>query len=572
MKRRIGLVFALILALATVAALTACAGENKQSEASGSATSLDASDSKLETGEYQGALAMAQKGQLTVSGDGGNMEFTTDGDTVYKLGDADEMCFDDIILVKYHVNGDSKVADEIDLVNPTETALEFAGTLTKWDGKALTLASKGSTVTFQTDSDTYIVGDLSQGDEVELTYLGNLNEYPYANVVAVVTEVEQPETLNAHGVVSEITETTFLLGIDSAHAYRFAISGNTKISGADAKIAVGDTVTVTYRGNISETPEAISINIVKREQNRTYIINGTITEVQPDSVTIETGGSLYAFGVSNSTKYTGEKPIKGYSAEITYTGSLNENPQAQIIYCEKDALTASKAVAKKKKAKKNSSTTDASTPKKTSDADGATQDKAQGDASSSSAAQQVKPQANDPEEEPDGNSEGSSSAPEPDPEDEPGTGQGSDEPEPESDVSVSGQGTIVSDGEFEHAIAVEVNGTELNLQIDDDTEIASGYIPEKGDVVKVVYGSTSMTLKKIQLISKAQDSEGADSNDEGANDAGSDEGTNDAGSNDASSEDEGSDDAGSDDAGSDEGSDDAGSDDEGSEDKAEEEE
>ena len=90
MKRRIGLVFALILALATVAALTACAGENKQSEASGSATSLDASDSKLETGEYQGALAMAQKGQLTVSGDNGNMEFATDGDTVYKLGDADE--------------------------------------------------------------------------------------------------------------------------------------------------------------------------------------------------------------------------------------------------------------------------------------------------------------------------------------------------------------------------------------------------------------------------------------------------------------------------------------------------
>ena len=612
MKRRLGISFALVAALASAMMLAACSGQVKSAE----------------TGEYSGTLVMVAQSQMTLAGEDGDMQIEATADTTYSLGDADEMCLDDIVSVKYHVDKDAKVADEVTVVEHMDPALEFAGTLINADKDSMTLVSKGSTVTFQTDEDTYLVGELSQGDEIELTYLGNLNEYPYANVVAVVTEGKQPETITAHGVVSEVVDNTLLLGIDSAHAYRFNLTGNTKYLGAANEAKPGDQVDVTYKGSIKGTPEALEINIVKQGQARAYVINGKIADVAKDSVTLATDKAKYTFGTTNTTRFNGEKPAKDHKAEITYTGSLTDKPVAEVVYCVKSEKDASKKAAKKQASKsssssakksssatksssaaKSSSSTKTSSAAKSSTASSASssaasaakseEKKAEPQSTANNASQQnaaknnAEPKATEPEpaatpepaadeqepatekqeqqadeaepqgdeqeptgdepeptgDEPTGDEpeptgdepepqgdepeptaeepeptadepESTTEEPEPtaeepepvaEPEPEPEPEPVAAEPKAEPDVKVSGKGTIIQGNESGQTVKIQMqDGTQVTLSFDGDTSISSGYIPQKGDIVKVVYGSESMTLKKIQLVHRAEDATAKD--------------------------------------------------------------
>ena len=550
MKKQLGAVFALALALAMAAALGACAStDNSNSSASGSPA---AQEQSLDTGVYEGTLVMASQNELVVSGSQGDTQFTTSKDTIYDLGDLDEIFLDDIVSVKFHSDGNGKQADEITLVEHMDTALPFAGTLIDWDDDTLTLSNNSQTVTFQRDADTYTVGDLSLGDGIELTYLGDLSEYPYANVVAVVTEAEMPNTNTAHGVVSEVIDGTVLLGVDSAHAYRFAVTANTAITGAANDVNTGDQVDIVYAGGIKNTPEALSINIIKQGQNRAYVINGKISGVGQNSVTLDTGKAKYTFGTSANTRYYGDKPANGYSAEITYTGSLIDNPQAGIVYCVKDVKTTSKTTAKKQAQKtgKKSGTASAQSSVSTSStetseqSDSADSGTNKGDQSASSQAsaptpqavsseaatvteqqsnpeEQPSPEASNPEEQPSAEASNPDEQPspetsDPDKQPSPEASDPDEQPSPESsepqiaaDPKVSGQGTIVK-GEERSVVIKMNNGDELKLTIDENTNISSGYIPEKGDIVKISYSSTSMTLKDIQLVSRAEKAEKAE--------------------------------------------------------------
>ena len=231
----------------------------------------------------------------------------------------------------YREEGDKKIADKVVLIEHMDPALEFAGTLVDWSDESLTLSNESLTATFQMDEETYLVGDLSQGDQIELTYLGDLSEHPYANVVAVVTEADQPDMLTVHGVVSELADGTLLLGIDSAHAYRFGVNTSTAVFGAANEAQVGDRVDIAYQGNLKETPSALQIVIVKQGQNRSYTINGKISDVTNSAIVLATDKGTYTFGITGDTRYNGEKPAKDYKAEITYSGSLIDKPVAVIM-------------------------------------------------------------------------------------------------------------------------------------------------------------------------------------------------------------------------------------------------
>ena len=588
-----------------------------------------AAGNKVETGEYSGTLVAAYQNQMVLAGDQGDMEFVTGDDTVYNM---DQMCLDDIVAVKYHVDDTGNLVDEVNLVEHMETPLSFAGTLVDFDDDTLSLASKNLTVTFQIDSDSYIVGDLSKGDEIELTYLGDINEYPYANVVAVVTEVEPIKTYTVHGVVSELAEGTLLLSIDSAHAYRFVIADNTEVSGVADAVQIGDHAAITYEGSIKEQPNATKINIVKRPEKRRYIINGAVAGVTDNAVTLDTGKAKYAFTTTNSTKYYGEKPANGYKAQIIYTGDLNDKPEASIVYCVKDEKTAHKTATKQatksdsksssaaakdeskssnkkseakqeegnasQKAGEQSATTEgqkdesgkkdsqkADEPEAVTDVEEPEADEPEPEADEPEPqadepepqadelkrrGNEPKPTANEPEpvadepepvadepepvadepepeadepeptvnepepeadepepvanepepaaDEPEPTAEEEepvADEPEPEPDPEPEATEPEPEPEPKpeatksesaKDIGVSGKGTIIKGNESKKTVIIEMkNGEKIILKFDDNTDIASGYTPQKGDVVKIEYGSSSMMLKNIQLVSRADD-------------------------------------------------------------------
>ena len=574
MGRKLIVVFSAAFALMMAMMLGACAANDK-----------------ADVSEYTGTLVTAYQNQMVLAGDKGDMEFVTSENTKYNM---ETMYLDDVVSVKYHVDDKGNQADEVLLVEHMDPAIPFAGTLVDVDKDTISLASEKLTVTFLIDEDSYIVGDLSKGDEVELTYLGDINEHPYANVVAVVKEVEQPKVHTVHGAVAELASGTMLLSIDSAHAYRFVVANDTEISGAANDLAIGDEVDVTYEGNIKQQPNAKAIKIVKRPDKRTYVINGKIANVENAAVTLDTGQAKYAFTTNNDTKFYGEKPANGYKAEITYTGKLNDKPVATIIYSVKDEKSANKATAKKdsksskasssSSAKKDSASTSEKSEAKKSEsssqqssaakekgeasqeADKKAEDKNKQEAKTPEQKQPAKPEADEPERqaepegdepaapEPEGDDEQApepegddEQAPEPEgdepatepegdetgdepatePEDEPEAEEpepgpeaeepepAADEPEPEpeqepvaekpepvKDMGVSAQGTIIKVNEKKKTYEVEIKGKKITLNVDKNTKVSSGYTPQEGDIVKVEYGSESLTLKKIQLVNR----------------------------------------------------------------------
>ena len=560
MKRRITIALLAVFALAIASMLGACGSNGKS--ANEAASSEAASSSAAASNEYSGELVIAYQHELVLSGEDGEMEFVTDEDTVYNMGDVGAMYLDDVLSVKYHEGDDGNIAEEVNLVEHMDTALEYAGTLVDSNDDSITLVNKGISATFQIDSDSYIVGDLSQGDEIELTYLGDINEYPYANVVAVVTEAEAPQANTIRGTVSELYNGTLLLSIDSAHAYRFVITSSTDIGGAADDIAVGDQVEITYQGSVTSQPNALSVKVVKASDQRVYVINGTIESVSSNSIVLNTGVASYAIATTSNTKFYGEQPAQGYLAKITYTGSLISNPEATIVYCAKSAKEANKATAKKQESKSDSKSNNSSAQKDDSKQSSGNNSAKQDDSSSKktnekatesseSSAQKtdIKPEAaseqsSEPEDETadetkkqpapepeadDQSDEGSEPeeevAPEPEPEDEAAAEpeeeavepeeeavpeeEVADEPEEEAapepapEMVVSGKGTIVKDDEGNKVLEVEMkNGKKLKFKYDNDTKISSGYTPQKGDVIKIEYGSDSLILKDIQLVSR----------------------------------------------------------------------
>lgn len=517
MDKRFRKSLSIALAMAMALTLGAC-GAKRQEEASG--TQVEVSDTKVaadvETSVYEGTLLTAHDQHVVIAGEEGDIEFVTNDSTLYKAGEEGQMYLDDIVSVTYHVKGDVKYADEIELVEHMEEALEYAGVLVDSNDDHITLVNKGLSVTFMIDEDSYIVGDLSQGDKIELTYLGNLSEYPYANVVAVVEEVELPKTSTVSGLVSEISGNTVLIGIDSAHAYRFVITDKTEISGAAKRVSVGDQVEVTFEGKITDQPAALSVKVVKSNQTRAYVINGTISSVDDGSITLDTGKAKYVFSIGKNTKLNGEKPAKGYKAEITYTGDLNNKPQASIVYCVKDAKDtkdAKKAAAKKDEEakKKQEEAKKAEEAKKQEEAerkadDTDSQTEPEQGTDSETATDNVEPTTDDTgaETEPE---EGTNPEQADDTDQATDTEDSTEEEAGQTnpDMDIIGQGTIIGGDEKEKTIEIELkDGTKITLKFDDDTKIAAGYIPQKDDVVKIEYGNTSMLLKDIQLVSRPE--------------------------------------------------------------------
>jgi len=519
MRRGVTASLGVAMAVSVALALGACGKPSEPPVEPTPAEEAETPEAEVEASEYEGTLLTAYEQKVVVTGDQGDLEFTTSSGTLYDMGDYGQMYLDDVVAVTYHEDADGLHADQITLVEHMETPLEFAGELVGQGANYITIAGKDASATFMIDEDTYLVGDLSAGDKIELTYLGNLNEFPYANVVAVVEEAkeaEEPKERTIHGIVSELSGRTVLVSIDSAHAYRFTITDSTEISGASTHILLGDTVDVTFKGDIEKEPDALRVKVAKSSTGRAYVINGTIKNVGNGTVTLETAKASYTFKTDSGTKYNGEKPATGYLAEITYTGELGNNPKALVIYCAKSGEDASKKDKKKEEEKKGE--------KK----DEEKKDEGKDDPQPTPTPTPEPTPTPDPEPTPEPEPE---PAPEPEPEPEPAPEpeptpepepEPAPEPEPQPDLVVVGQGTIVKMNGFEdykvddadedgkadedpteNTVEVKLkSGETIILKFDDDTKIAAGYFPQPGDVVEVTYGSTSLQLKEIKLLNR----------------------------------------------------------------------
>ncbi|MBR0397954.1 MAG: hypothetical protein IJI10_06745 [Eubacterium sp.] len=291
---------------------------------------------QAESLSYEGELTDASTGTIHVKNNTEEREFATSTGTVYDFGPDVVLSLGDQINVTYHDDKTQLVADKIAIKSHSESPHIYQGMVTGLYDDNFVVMGSGMTVRFIKDAETTIEGDLSVGDDVAITYNGDINEDPYAAEIKVILDNIDPVVYIASGIVSETAEDSILLSIDSAYAYRIGVSVNTRIGSPDDIIRVGDTVAVRYQGNIQDTPEAISVEVVKQASTAKlvyHVMNGTIADVFDDSFTLRTKTDIYEFQKTDQVKYTGNKLEAGQIATVTYLGELNSDPVAVAVYC-----------------------------------------------------------------------------------------------------------------------------------------------------------------------------------------------------------------------------------------------
>lgn len=458
------------------------------------ALAMSACGSKTETGEMSGKLTEAMENSIVVDAGGQSTEFITEDSTVYYLGNTDHLTLNDEIRVEYHTKGSKSYADVITLEKHVEEELTFTGVISDVNDERVTVTGNSLTVEFIKNGDTSISGDMSKGDEVEVVYTGNLSEYPVAKSIKIVKEKEEPKQQTVSGIVTDFTRNSIAISIDSSHSYRFNFDSKTQISGLDKYVKVGDSVTITFTGDVDSQPAASKIDITKKAEEEKKTLNGTITAVGNDQIVVDTGKSAYIIKTDKYTKFTGEKPTKGYKTKVTYYGTLGGKATATIVHCVKNEtakVTTYKVVfkdgmgntLKTQKVEKGKAATAPSQPVR----DGYTFGGWDKDFSKVTADLTV-------------NAKWTKNAdPKPEPKPEP-------EPEPQPEEPIVTEGTIThwtSDGNDTFGLK-PADGEEITLAVGDFTEIASGYLAEPGDVIKATYLKSDMKATKIELVSKVE--------------------------------------------------------------------
>ncbi len=486
MKKSLSIIIAVMMLITMIGAVIGCGPD------------------KAEADEiFTGVLVDAQGNTIVVRGDTETMLFETTDTTVYELNDQAELCVGDIVEASYHKGEDAFIADTVRLVQHEEEALVFGGEVTELEKVYLTVQSESLTAVFLYDETTKIVGDLSKGDTVTVTYEGNISENPKAVSIVVVKEKQEIEQKSIHGTVSEVGATSVVISIDSAHAARFHINSDTTYSGDDTKMQIGDEVTLIYTGSVGSDPVAVSVKIKRQQQKKYYVLDGIIEKVSNKNIVVRASKKAYTFDLGKDTKIQNPDFLKpGHRTTITYSGELGKNPVAMSIFCSKDIAKDSaikKDEAKKDEAKKDEpKKEDSAKPADSEKKDETKPDESAEPSGDTSGGDEAAPAEEDtaPADEDTAPADEEAAPDDSKPEDDSDSKDGEAGPAP-APVVIKAKGEVTAWTDNSCNLKVE-GGTIIKLDIT-EAAISGGYVPQEGDQVIFTYDKDNMKLIDIQL-------------------------------------------------------------------------
>lgn len=217
-------------------------------------------------------------------------------------------------------------------------AQQITGTVIEMDDNNMILnTTDGNTILFTL---TYISdSNAAAGDNVIVTYLGDLLESPEALEIEISSKSFQPQI---SGTILKVNSLEIFIQISSSEAISFYLTPETELVGADYLVP-DDAVTVTYTGSIAEGADAVKIEVIKPVIDRAEIeeseqdttnkhLTGLVTELSPSRITIKTNKNRsWTFQRQGSTRTTGGNLEKGCKVRITYDGYASQIPPAKEI-------------------------------------------------------------------------------------------------------------------------------------------------------------------------------------------------------------------------------------------------
>lgn len=228
--------------------------------------------------------------------------------------------------------GGSDKAEEASSSSDQSAASSFAGELIDAQNDRLVVRGDDETMLFATSNETeYELGEESElclGDKIEVDYHKTEEEY-VADAVELTSHEE--ESLVFGGEVTELQKNYVTVQSESLTAV-FGYGDKTKIEG---NLTIGDSVTVTYEGNLSENPKAVSVVVIRENQKKTEkSAHGTVSETDNGSIVVSVDSAhACRFLTNSSTKITGDDTqVKvGDEVHVVYTGEAGSDPVAKSI-------------------------------------------------------------------------------------------------------------------------------------------------------------------------------------------------------------------------------------------------
>ena len=187
------------------------------------------------------------------------------------------------------------------------------------------------------------------GDEVIIDYEGDVLDSPEATKITITKEAV---TNTLSGTVMVVTEDSVFIQISSKETFGFVLTSQTQFSFAGDPVtpplAVGDQVSITYDGELLNSPTATEILVLSAVPDRgnsggsskgddsdqvNKHLTGYVTDMGSDWVTIRTDKNrTWKFYITHHTKITGSYTMEvGAKIRVTYDGYASDSPDAKEI-------------------------------------------------------------------------------------------------------------------------------------------------------------------------------------------------------------------------------------------------
>lgn len=185
--------------------------------------------------------------------------------------------------------------------------------------------------------------DAAIGDTVTVEYSGDIIDLPEA--VSITVTKKAVDDLSISGTLMMHDKNRVFVEISSQSVFGFTVSTDTTITGVATELNDGDTVKVTYSGDLDSIPHALNIEIVTASQKKAAPstdkkdnpvnkhLDGYVTALSSRRLTLHTNsGHSYSFKLVDSTDYTGSYALEeGCKVRVTYDGYAGKGPDAKIV-------------------------------------------------------------------------------------------------------------------------------------------------------------------------------------------------------------------------------------------------
>lgn len=252
-----------------------------------------------------------------------------------------EEVVDLLLPIAYDANGNPLVVAQSTPVPAIENG-KVTGTVVDVQPNLITVQLENSN-TLQFMLSSMHDSGTKAGDTVEITYSGNPLDAPEALTITILSSA--PAATTVSGTVFRYTAQSVFVQTAGSNIFGFVIDQNTAFGGQSAKLKTGNAVTVTYTGELSNSPLAtiIETTAVSSDPEPTAkpvdpepvnkSLKGLVTNLTTKRVTIYTDtGHTYTFQRDGSTTVTGDYMLEyGARIRVLYDGYASQSPFAKRI-------------------------------------------------------------------------------------------------------------------------------------------------------------------------------------------------------------------------------------------------